>query len=118
MLYYIQLGDQAIPPFPSSKEEFLHLIFNQDLMDIPLIGGNFMWSNNHDVQCWSNIDRLYSHDWEEQFPDIFQRRFPIILSNHFWLMLNCGISNRRSQHFKFENMWLKSEGFVDQVKRW
>jgi len=39
------------------------------------------------------------------------------LSVHFPLMLNCGVSSW-SRYFKFENMWLKSEGFVDQVKTW
>lgn len=33
-------------------------------------------------------------------------------------MLDCGVSGGRSWSFKFENMWLKSEGFVDQVKIW
>jgi hypothetical protein len=24
----------------------------------PLVGGNFTWSNNHDLQAWSRIDRF------------------------------------------------------------
>jgi hypothetical protein len=34
--------------------------------------------------------------------------------DHFPLMLDGGVS-RRSGYFKFMNMWLKSEGFVEQV---
>jgi hypothetical protein len=33
-------------------------------------------------------------------------------------MLDCGVSGGGSRYFKFENMWLKSEGFVEQVKTW
>jgi hypothetical protein len=29
-----------------------------------------------------------------------------------------GAQRRGSRYFKFENMWLKFEGFVDQVKTW
>jgi hypothetical protein len=40
------------------------------------------------------------------------------LPDHFLLLLDCGVSKRSGGNFKFENMWLKSEGFVDQVKLW
>jgi hypothetical protein len=33
--------------------------------------------------------------------------FPRILSDHFPLMLDCGVSDRGSSYFKFENMLLK-----------
>jgi SMC interacting uncharacterized protein involved in chromosome segregation len=33
-------------------------------------------------------------------------------------MLECGDSRGGKKYFKFENMWLKYEGFVDKVKSW
>jgi hypothetical protein len=33
-------------------------------------------------------------------------------------MLDCGVGSWSSRHFKFENMWLQSEGFVERVKTW
>jgi hypothetical protein len=61
--------------------EFSDFIFEQGLMDIPLVGGQFTWSNNCENQCWSRIDRfLLSPDWEEQFSDVVQRRLPRLLS--------------------------------------
>lgn len=36
---------------------FSDLIFEQGLMDIPHVGGNFMWSNNWDTPC-SRIDKF------------------------------------------------------------
>jgi hypothetical protein len=69
-------------------------------MDIPLVGGQFMWSNNHENECWSRINRfLLSCDWEEKFPDVVQRRLPRLLSDHFLLLFDCGVSSRRSRYF-------------------
>jgi hypothetical protein len=40
-------------------------------MDIPLVGGNFAWSNNRDLQSWSGIDKfLLSLKWENSFPGV------------------------------------------------
>jgi hypothetical protein len=39
------------------------------------------------------------------------------LSDHFPLMLGCGVLGS-SKYFKFENMWLKSEGFMYRVRTW
>lgn len=70
--------------------EFSDFIFDQGLMDIPLVGGKFTWSNNCDDQCWSRIRRfLLSPYWEEHFPSG-------LLSDHFLLMLDCGVLSRRS----------------------
>jgi hypothetical protein len=33
-------------------------------------------------------------------------------------MLDCGSQREGKRYFKFENIWLKSDGFVDQVQRW
>ena len=34
------------------------------------------------------------------------------------LLLECGDSRGGRKYFKFENLWLKYEGFVDKVKSW
>ena len=43
---------------------------------------------------------------------------PRVVSNHFLVMLNCGYMERGRSPFRFENMWLKADDFVDRVKRW
>jgi hypothetical protein len=81
-----------------------------------MLGGQFSWSNDH---SWSRIDRfLLSSGWEERFPDIVQRRLSRVLSDHFPIMLVCRETRRGGGYFKFENMWLQHEGFVDKVKGW
>ena len=58
------------------------------LLDIPLEGGSFTWSNNRTNVSMSRIDRfLYSSDWEDHFPAIHQKRLPRLLSDHYPIML-------------------------------
>jgi hypothetical protein len=61
-------GDFNVVRFPCERSrrfqtitamlDFSEFIFDQGLMDIPLVGGNFTWSNNRDLQSWSRIDRF------------------------------------------------------------
>jgi len=58
---------------------FFEFIFDQGLMNIPLVGGNFMWSNNCDSLTWFRIDRfLLSLDWEYLFPNVSRKRLRIL----------------------------------------
>jgi hypothetical protein len=67
---------------------------------------------------WSRIDRfLVSHDWEAWFPLVSQKRLSCPISDHFPILLDCGDVSRGKRPFKFENMWLKEEGFVGLVKQ-
>ncbi|KAG6669188.1 hypothetical protein CIPAW_01G225900 [Carya illinoinensis] len=119
-------GDFNITRFPSERSgdsrtrpamtEFSDCIFELNLVDLPLIGGPFTWSNN---QTWSRLDRfLISPEWECQYPDVCQRRLPRLCSDHFPILLDGGGIQSGRRYFKFENMWLKSEGFVDKVRSW
>ncbi|XP_042980834.1 uncharacterized protein LOC122310767 [Carya illinoinensis] len=96
-------------------EEFSECIFDLNLVDLPLARGTATWSN----KSWSRLDCfLISPEWESHFLDVWQKRMPRIGSDHWPIMLDCGDLCNGHQSFKFENMWLKSEGFVDRVKQW
>jgi hypothetical protein len=41
-----------------------------------------------------------------------------LCSNHFPILLDCGCFLGGNRSFKFENMWLKVDGFVDRVRNW
>lgn len=41
-----------------------------------------------------------------------------MVSNHCTLLVKAGGMSREKSSFKFENMWLKVEGFVEQVRCW
>ncbi|KAG6649202.1 hypothetical protein CIPAW_07G196000 [Carya illinoinensis] len=119
-------GDFNIVRFPSkcsgthrhleAMEEFSEFVFDLDLMDLPLLGGEFTWSN---VQGLSRLDRfLVSTSWEAYLHELSQKRLPRVCSDHFPIVLDCRGIIGRLRPFKFENMWLAAKGFVDKVRSW
>ncbi|KAG6654621.1 hypothetical protein CIPAW_05G158600 [Carya illinoinensis] len=119
-------GDFNITRFPSERSrnsqlspamtEFSDCIFDLNLVDLPLVGGPFTWSNN---QTYSRLDRfLISPDWECHYPEVSQKRLPHLCSDHFPILLDGGGIQGGRHSFKFENMWLKSEAFVNKVRHW
>jgi hypothetical protein len=72
-------GDFNVTRFPSERSgaarlsstmmEFSDFIYDQGLIELPLVGGAFAWSTTHDLHVWSKIDIfLVSPDWEAVFP--------------------------------------------------
>ena len=105
--------------FTTAMREFSNFISEQGLIDLPLQGGSFTWSNSREVASKARLDRfLFSVDWEDKFPTISQRRMSRVCSDHFPIVLEGGSFHKGSMPFKFENMWLNDEGFVDRVWSW
>ncbi|KAG6637079.1 hypothetical protein CIPAW_11G155500 [Carya illinoinensis] len=106
-------GDSQIT---KAMSEFSDLISELQLIDLHMVGGEFTWSNR---KAWSQLDRFFTlTSWEALCPDVRQKKLQKIVSDHYPILLDCGgiVSGRR--YFKFENMWLKDEGFVERVRRW
>ena len=76
--------------------EFFDFISEQGLIDIPLEGGNFTWSNSREVESKAWLDRfLFTVDWEAKFPIVCQRRMFRLLSDHFPIVLEGGSFQHR-----------------------
>ncbi|XP_041015022.1 uncharacterized protein LOC121257839 [Juglans microcarpa x Juglans regia] len=119
-------GDFNVIRFPSESSssrrgqsamvELFKCISDLNLVDLALVGGFATWANNH---SWSQLDRfLISPEWKSHFPDVWQKRLPSINSDHLPILLDCSGIRGGRRYFKFENMWLKSEGFVERVRQW
>ncbi|RVW29557.1 hypothetical protein CK203_077422 [Vitis vinifera] len=79
-------------------------------------GGDFTWNGGLNNQTWARLDRfLVSPSWIDQFSGINQCRLPRPVSDHFPIMLVGGGIRRGPTPFRFENMWLKAEGFKELV---
>ena len=122
-------GDFNVVRFPSEKsrqatfstsmQNFSNFISDFGLLETPLKGGKYTWSNNREFTFVSRIDRfLFSPDRADHFGLVTQQRLPRVLSDHFTIILNCGRIIGGKRNFLFENMWLKAEGFVDRVQSW
>ncbi|RVW47199.1 hypothetical protein CK203_070143 [Vitis vinifera] len=70
-------------------------------------------------ECMALLLRfLVSPSWIDQFSGINQCRLPRPVSDHFPIMLVGGGIRRGPTPFRFENMWLKAEGFKELVRSW
>ena len=97
--------------------EFSDFINSGDLVDPPLEGGRFTWSSHEEVPVLSRINRfLFSVDWEDHFQGMHQVILPKLTSDHFPILLQTRPTFVAKRPFKFENIWLEVDGFVDFVK--
>ena len=89
------------------------------LRDLPLQGGPFTWRGGHNNQRMFRLDIfLVPADWESQFSNVIQSTLPRPVFDHSPILLDSvGIKSGPSP-FRFENMWLKFEGFKDLLRDW
>ena len=98
---------------------FAEIVDDLGLVDLPLQGGDFTWNGGLHNQTWARLDRfMASPSWMDQFSGINQCRLPRPVSDHFPIMLVGGGIRRGPTPFRFENMWLKAEGFKELVRNW
>ena len=98
---------------------FAYIIDDLGLVDLPLQGGVFTWSGGLNNWCWARLDRfLVSPSWLDQFSGVLQKRLSCPISDYFPLLLEGGGLRRGLSPFRFENMWLKVEGFLDLIRYW
>ena len=96
---------------------FLEFIEDNSLVDLPLEGASFTGFRDSGLPSMLRIDRaLVSLDQEEHFENVSQRVLPCVLLDHYPLLLKASVVRYDRSAFKFENMWLKVEGFVNRVK--
>ena len=123
------MGDFNVIRFPSersnqgrlnhSMRQFSKFIDEWELIDLLLLGDNFTWSGGLRNQKLARLDRfLVSQDWIDHHGNVVQLKLPRPTSDHASLLMDCGGMRRGLTPFRFENMWLKVEGFQDKLKGW
>ena len=122
-------GDFNVVRFPSERlgctrlsshmMDFSDFVEESNLVDLPLGGGPYTWSSGSDHPSMSRLNRfLVSSDWENFYLDVCQKLMPRPLLDHYPILLEVGSMLRGKIPFRFENMWLKTEGFVNKVQSW
>ena len=97
-------------------KRFSEIIEDLELRDLPLHRGAFTWKGGLNNQSHSRIDRfLVLNEWEEHFSGAVQSVLPKLVSDHFPILLDGGGVRGGPMPFRFENIWLKEEGFKEKV---
>ena len=118
-------GDFNIIRFPSehlgaasfsrAMYGFSDFVSLHGLMDIHMEGGLYTRSNTSSA---SRLDRfLFSPLLADHFSQFTQKRMPSVLSDHFPILLEGGSQRKGRIPFRFENMWLRVDNFVDNVHK-
>ncbi|KAF3642556.1 hypothetical protein FXO37_22454 [Capsicum annuum] len=64
------------------------------------------------------IDKfLISSKWNDAFGRVKQLALPKVISDHKPISLKSGDWSNEPSYFKFENIWLQQDGFIDLVKQ-
>ncbi|XP_026459226.1 uncharacterized protein LOC113359869 [Papaver somniferum] len=102
------------------NNEFLNnFITNHELVDLPLVGGAFTWSDMQEDPLLCRLDRfLLSVDFDLLFPDAIQVALTRIISDHKPLLLVTKPNIKSKPYFKFENGWLVHKDFLKKVTEW
>ncbi|XP_026452343.1 uncharacterized protein LOC113352782 [Papaver somniferum] len=99
--------------------DFISFITNHDLVDLPLSGAKYTWSNFRENPYCSKIDRfLLNSLWEAMFPYTIQSAKPRPVSDHTPLLLSTTMVNTGARPFKFEIIWLESAKLKDKMQVW
>lgn len=96
-----------------------HKIQDLGIIDLPLQGAQFTWSRDENNQQALRIDRfIIPSEWNDSFKVVKQIALPRVISDHRPILLESEDWDATPSYFKFENMWLEVDGFLDKLKLW
>ncbi|CAN1250788.1 hypothetical protein LINPERPRIM_LOCUS7518 [Linum perenne] len=79
-----------------------------EMIELPLRGASFTWSNLRSSPAQSRIDRVFtSLEWDSQYPGFTLSSQTRTCSDHSPLIVACGSIPRVCRPWRFENMWLE-----------
>ncbi|KAK2657881.1 hypothetical protein Ddye_010933 [Dipteronia dyeriana] len=93
-----------------SIRSFNEFILRAKVIDIPLHGLKFTWSNNRDVESWARLDIfLISPNFLSWFPSLVQRRHNKSVSDHNPISIGDSVDDWGPKSFRFFNGWLEDK---------
>ena len=122
-------GDFNVVRFPIERRgclrmsvtmrHFCEVIDELGIKDHTLSSSEYTWCGGLNNSSASRLDRfLVSDDWEDQFSGLVQKILPNPVFDHAPILLDGGGIRNGKIPFRFENIWLKEEGFKDLIRCW
>ncbi|KAM0825513.1 hypothetical protein ACQ4PT_069506 [Festuca glaucescens] len=86
------------------------------LKDMRMDGRRFTWSNAQADPVLTKIDHVFcTAEWDSLFPDAYLQAITSACSDHAPLLLQGSVASARKHSFKFEEFWLRMQGFKETV---
>ncbi|KAL4179298.1 hypothetical protein AMTRI_Chr13g119340 [Amborella trichopoda] len=99
--------------------EFSDLISKHELIEIPHLGNQFMWSDHEAQHTLSKLERfLVSPSWEESLPVSHALTLPKPTSDHCPILSNTQPVPRGRKPFRFELAWIQEEDLASLIPLW
>jgi exonuclease III len=96
--------------------KFRRCINDLALKEIYLNGRRYTWTNGQDPPTLVLLDRAFcTSDWEDLIGECHLRCLAFVLSDHRPLLLDGTPSPAAHRRFRFEEFWLRQDGFHDVV---
>ncbi|XP_058096318.1 uncharacterized protein LOC131241978 [Magnolia sinica] len=103
----------------SAMARFSNWIQQEELIDLPLLGARFTWTNGRASPIQSRLDRLLvSPEWLEAFLTIKKITLPRTTSDHYPILLTVEDENWGPKPFRFNSSWLHLEGLHQKIVEW
>ncbi|KAK3225737.1 hypothetical protein Dsin_005599 [Dipteronia sinensis] len=102
----------------SSLKSFNDFILKARVVDIPMQGSNFTWSNNRERSTWAKLDHfLLSLIFLSWFPKLTQQCLPRTISDHSAVAIGEPSLDWGPTPFRFFNHWMDDkERTTDAIK--
>ncbi|KAK3002002.1 hypothetical protein RJ639_020928 [Escallonia herrerae] len=92
--------------YSSAMVDFSIFVNDAGLLDLPLTGAKYTWTNNERNPIMSRLDRFFiTADWENHFKNVAQKALPRVIFDHAPIILDVNSLRKAKTYFKFENMW-------------
>ena len=96
--------------------EFNRFIRHHDLLEIPLKGRAYTWSNMQNDPLLEKLDWVFtSSSWTGFFPNTIATPLAKLSSDHVPIKIQIGLSIPMAKVFRFEEFWLNMQGFSETV---
>ena len=93
---------------------FNEAINRQALIEIPLKGRIFTWSNMQDAPLLEKLDWCFTSEaWTLKYPVTLAYPLAKTTSDHIPIRISIGTNIPKSKVFRFENYWLEHHQFRD-----
>ena len=97
---------------------FNEIISYLGLIELPIKGRSFTWSNMQAEPLLVQLDWFFtSAAWTIKFPNTLVNPLARPTSDHVPCVVSIGTSIPKAQVFRFENHWIKMPGFLEVVQR-